>query len=293
LGAAIFNFNYHTDGTLRALERFKQLAIITTLSHVARAGLIVGFAYMAILDVESAMILNVAQLVIAFAISSLIIPKQFYRARVSSRYPIKDVFTYSGWIYLFNILFVLFDRLDVFMLGYFRVTSEVGIYAVAFTLIKPFEMIPESFNTVFLPKVAKYTKKNQVFKYFKDSLKISSLAAMLGLVLIVFAKPMIIAFYTEEYLPSVTVFQILVGGFVLLTMIHPLVLVGHTIDKPKLFALMAAINLVLNFIGNIIFIPEYGAVGAAVVSLVSRVLGSSLSFLILLRYVRRWNERES
>jgi O-antigen/teichoic acid export membrane protein len=197
---------------------------------------------------------------------------------------------YSGWIFLFSIIFMLFDRLDVLMLGYFRAGTEVGLYAVAFTLIKPFELIPETFNTVFLPKVAKYTKKLQVFRYMKDTLKVTSFVGLFGVVLILVAKPLILTLYGDQYAESVKLFQILIGAFILLTILHPFSLISHSLNKPQILVAMAVINLVLNFVGNLIFIPPYGALGAAVVTLVSRVLGALLGLVILKYYIEKWDE---
>ena len=227
-----------------------------------------------ILDVEKTLLFNISQIVIGFVIASLIIPRRFFLKGTEERYPLKNVLSYSGWLYLFSLLFMLFDRLDVLMLGYFRQAMEVGIYSVAFTLIKPFELIPETFNTVFLPKVSKFTRRSQIYAYFKDTLKVTGLIAVVGVALIFLAGPLITTFYGEKYLDSIRLFQILVGAFILLTMINPLNLVGHSLNKPQLFSLMAGINLALNFFGNLIFIPRYGALGAAIVTLISRVLGS-------------------
>jgi len=295
LGAFIYNIWYHSEGLLRALEKFKEIAIINVVSQVIRTGLIALFAYLSLLNVEKTLMFNISQIVIGFAIASLIIPRKFFLKKTERRYPLKNVLTYSGWMYLFSLLFMLFDRLDVLMLGYFRQAVEVGVYSVAFTLIKPFELIPETFNTVFLPKVSKFTSKSQIYGYFKDTLKVTGLIAVVGVALIFLAGPLITTFYGDRYIDSIKLFQILVGAFVLLTMINPLNLVGHSLNKPQLFALMAGINLALNFLGNLIFIPRYGALGAAVVTLISRVLGGVAGLVILKYFIDRWEgiKRES
>jgi O-antigen/teichoic acid export membrane protein len=293
LGAFAFNVWEHSDGTLRALERFKQIAIINTCTQFVRASLILLFAYSAILNVENTMMINIGEIIIAYTVASLFIPRRFYSTRVYERYPLRDIFSYSGWIFLFSIIFMLFDRLDVLMLGYFKAETEVGLYAVAFTLIRPFELIPETFNTVFLPKVAKYTKKLQVFRYMRDTLKVTSFVGLLGVILIFVANPLILTLYGDQYAESVKLFQVLVGAFILLTILHPFSLISHSLNKPQILVAMAGINLTLNFVGNLIFIPPYGALGAAVVTLVSRVLGALLGLLILKYYIERWDEGAS
>lgn len=292
LGAFVYNMYYHSEAVLRAFEKFKQIAVVSIAGQVVRTLLILIFAYFSILNVETTLAANIAQILIGFIASSFLIPSKMYRLKTKISYPLRDIGSYSGWMFLFIILFMVFDRLDVLMLGYFKAASQVGIYSVAFILVKPFELIPETFNTVFLPKVSKFRKKFEIKRYFKDTIKVTSLIGVMGIIAIFVAEPIVVTFYGEEFAPSARLFQILIGAFVLLTMINPINLVAHTINKPELFSLMAAVNLVLNFTGNLIFIPKYGALGAAVVTLVSRVLGGLIGLIILKYALSRWVEYE-
>lgn len=291
-GALIWNVWNQSDAVLRATERFKAVAVISIAGQAVRTSLILLFAWKAALGVNTTLVFNIAEVFTAFIITSLIIPRALFTARGGAAYPVGEIFSYSRWMFAFSILFMLFDRLDVLMLGYFKQASEVGLYGVAFTMIRPFELLPETLNTIFLPKVSKFTRKLEISKFFRDTLKITLLVGSLCAILIVVARPMMLFFYGQQYEQSIQLFQILVGAFILLTVLNPFTLLGHTINKPQLFVIMAAINLVLNFTGNIIFIPRYGAVGAAVVTLVSRVAGGILGLLILKFYLDRWQEEK-
>ena len=289
VGAFVYNLRFLVEGILRAHERFRAVAVVAVIEHVGRTALVLLLAWVVIgLTVNTTMLTNVAEVVIGFAVASILIPRRYFTARVHERYPLREVFSYSGWMYLFSLTFMLFDRLDVLMLGYFRAGAEVGVYSVAFRLILPFEMIPETINTVFLPKVSRFTSMHELMRYFRDSLKVTCLVGLVGVVMLFLARPLILTFYGAEYAPSVELFQILVGAFILLTILNPFTLAGHTINKPQLFVIMAAINLVLNFVGNLIFIPRYGAVGAAIVTLVSRVLGGVAGLFVLKWFLDRW-----
>jgi O-antigen/teichoic acid export membrane protein len=287
LGAFLFNVSYHTEAVLRAYEKFRQMAFINVVASFARVALLVVVWRAATLDINNTMAINLAQTFIGFLIMSFVIPRKYYTQKLTTRYPLGEVLRYSGWLFAFNLLFMLFDRLDVLMLGYFKQPTDVGNYGVAYMLVRPIEMVPETLNVVLLPKVAKFTQKSQIFKYFRDTLKVTAFVGVLCFFLIVFAKPIIMTFF-PKYTQAVSLFQILVGAFILLTIINPINLVGHSLNKPQLFTMMAAINLVLNFAGNLLFIPPYGAIGAAWVTLVSRILGGVLGVVILIFYLNRW-----
>ncbi len=287
VGAFLFNVSYHTEAVLRACEKFKQMAVINVAASFARVLLLVVVWRATTLTVENTLAINLAQTLIGFLIMSLVIPRKYYTRKQSTKYPIGGVLRYSGWLFAFSLLFMLFDRLDILMLKYFKQPTDVGNYGVAYMLIRPIEMVPETLNVVLLPKVAKFTRKAQVFQYFRDTLKVTALVGVLCLFLIIFAGPIISTFF-PKYTQAVSLFQILVGAFILLTIINPINLVGHSLNKPQLFTMMAGINLVLNFTGNMILIPPYGAFGAAWATLVSRVLGSVISIFILIYYLNRW-----
>ncbi len=292
-GAFLFNVSYHTEAVLRAYEKFRQMAVINVAASFARVMLLVIVWRATTLTVENTLAINLAQTFIGFLVMSLVIPRKYYTRKQSTKYPLGEVFRYSGWLFAFSLLFMLFDRLDVIMLNYFKQPTDVGNYGVAYMLVRPIEMVPETLNVVLLPKVAQFTKKAQVFQYFRDTLKVTAFVGVLCVFLIVFARPIIETFF-PKFTQAVSLFQILVGAFILLTIINPINLVGHSLNKPQLFTMMAAINLVLNFAGNLIFIPPYGAVGAAWATLVSRVLGSIISIFILIHYLNRWEgERAS
>jgi|WetSurMetagenome_2_1015567.scaffolds.fasta_scaffold15772_4 O-antigen/teichoic acid export membrane protein len=287
LGAFLFNVSYHTEAVLRAYEKFRQMALINVAASFARVALLVVVWRATTLTVENTMAINLAQTLIGFLIMSLVIPRKYYTRKQSTTYPLGEVLRYSGWLFAFSLLFMLFDRLDILMLGYFKQPTDVGNYGVAYMLVRPIEMVPETLNVVLLPKVAKFTRKEQVFRYFHDTLKVTAFVGVLCFLLIVFAKPIIGTFF-PKYTQAATLFQILVGAFILLTIINPINLVGHSLNKPQLFTMMAGINLVLNFTGNMIFIPPYGAVGAAWATLISRILGGIISIFILIYYLNRW-----
>jgi O-antigen/teichoic acid export membrane protein len=292
LGAFLFNVSYHTEAVLRAYEKFKQMAVINVAASFGRVVLLVIVWRAATLDINNTMAINLAQTFIGFFIMSLVIPRKYYTRKLSTRYPLGEVLRYSGWLFAFNLLFMLFDRLDVLMLGYFKQPTDVGNYGVAYMLVRPIEMVPETLNVVLLPKVAKFTKKSQVFRYFRDTLKVTAFVGVLCFFLIIFARPIISTFF-PKFTQAVSLFQILVGAFILLTVINPINLVGHSLNKPQLFTMMAGINLVLNFAGNLIFIPPYGAAGAAWVTLVSRILGGVIGIVILNYYLNRWEGEKS
>ena len=288
LGAFIFNMLHQSEGVLRAYEQFNKTALVHVGASLARLILLALFSYGAILNVNSTMIINLSEVFIGFAVMSFLIPRKYYTQKIETRYPVAGVLRYSGWLFAFSLCFMLFDRLDVLMLGYFKQSTEVGIYSVAFMLVRPIEMVPETLNVVFLPKVAKFTRKAQVYRFFRNTLKVTGLVGIICLALIIFAKQIILTFYGAAYADSVGLFQILVGAFILLTVLNPIGLVAHSLNKPQIFTMIAAINLALNFTGNLILIPPYGALGAAVVTLVSRVLGGIIGFLILNFYLNRW-----
>jgi O-antigen/teichoic acid export membrane protein len=101
-----------------------------------------------------------------------------------------------------------------------------------------------------------------------------------SIILIFTAKYIILFLYGEEYFDSIKVLQILLPGVLILTIFK--VLNMDLAGKGKPWVSMKAMlpALIINIIMNYLFIPKYGANGAALASTISYSL-AAIVFLVL------------
>ena len=286
LGASLVAY---ISATLQARQSFKKFALVNLVNPVGKFALI-GLLFLTYkLNLFSALTTVIILPFIAFLIGSLIIPRDFLRAKGDEKEAFHNLFHFSKWILVSTLCVIIFTRLDVLMLGYFKVMEEAGYYSAGYNLGFGFSILLGSFITVLLPEFSKLTEKQQIIKYIKKTLKITSHIAIIFLPILFLAKPLILVIYGTSYLNSAIIFQILFLRFLLVLVFNPTTLVIYSINKPQIGAYGNLLQLIFNVTGNYLVIPVYGAFGAAMVTLITDVVGTC--FILYLLYIYFKNQR--
>lgn len=178
----------------------------------------------------------------------------------------KDFLGRSTPIALGMIFSVLYFRLDIVMLQLLTEEKIVGFYSATYKLLEVAVILPHGFMLVLFPTlVEEYHSNRAQFKNrFRKVLTIYSLiGGSISLVLWKFSHEIIILIYGDRFLPSADVLYIISWAillfFINFLLSHILIISGR--EKINTWSLAGA--TILNIILNLIWIPQYGAVGAA------------------------------
>jgi O-antigen/teichoic acid export membrane protein len=195
-------------------------------------------------------------------------------------YPIlRDAVPYG----LSAILRRLATRIDVVFLGIFLGANAVGIYNVGFRVVFLLFIIPRFVGTTLLPVLSRLFQGSikDLHAAYHQSLNFTcliSLPVAAGLWLI--APEIIELFFGEDFIDSVIVLRCLAWLF-LLAFFHS---VAGTFliacDQQMNYTKNQWIAACANVLGNIVLIPIYGVIGAAISTLLSEAL---LVLLIIIR----------
>jgi O-antigen/teichoic acid export membrane protein len=176
-----------------------------------------------------------------------------------------------GMAMIFNFLY---DKIDILLISKLTDFSQVGYYNIGYGIFKA-SSIAFSFLLVSgLTRVSYLSRrKNAVRIFFKKySLNLLVIAIILNIILF-FTSDFVIKFiYTDKFLNSILILKILsfaVTGLVL-NNLTGVVLNGLGLFRENLYVTFT--GLIINIILNIIFIPVYGIVGAAVISLITEYI---------------------
>lgn len=184
----------------------------------------------------------------------------------------KEILNYSYPLIFISLGFIILTEIDTIMIGYFLSSTEVGIYAIAKQIIIKLPHISLAIAMGTMPIFAKLNESNklELRKKFYNLLKVNSvifLFIVLGLLLLSpFFIPLI---FGSEYIRSVLPLQILtiyLFGFATSILLSSFL---NYIGKAKKRAYNISFTIVLNIILNLILIPEYGTVGAAIATSIS------------------------
>lgn len=185
-------------------------------------------------------------------------------------------------IALVGVIGALMMQIDILMLGFFKEAKDVGLYSSGQKIIGLLYTLPAILAIGLFPTLARSAGR-------RDNGK-SKLLAEKGITLILFfAIPMvvggvilgdqiIILLYGQEYLPGANAFRILI---LTLLAIFPGTIIGNYIfayDQQKRLAPNTLIGSVSNVIFNVILIPLYGIIGAAIATVSAQLIYNGLNW---------------
>lgn len=176
-----------------------------------------------------------------------------------------------GIVYALALLVINLNyKLDIILLDNLSTNYETGIYGKGAGLIQYLWQIPMLLSTIVFARSA--TAKNQQLFSIKvcQLLRISIVIIGLASVLLAFIAPFIInLLYGPEFIDSADVLIYLVPGVILLTIFKVLNMDMAGRGKPWISLKPMLPALILNVILNVLWIPNYGANGAAIASTIS------------------------
>lgn len=192
--------------------------------------------------------------------------------RLNLKKHVPFIFTFFGMTVVTN----LFSIIDSSMLGFLSSDYELGIYTASLKINKMVIGLVVSLFTVLLPRLHLYytDNQNQFNTLCKKSLNIVILLSIpISFGLFLLSDSLIYLFCGTNYFNSVNVMKIMtpIVSFIgisniLGTQILP------SISKERLSLISYGAGCCINIICNLLFIPNYGAKGAAIATLIAEFL---------------------
>jgi O-antigen/teichoic acid export membrane protein len=178
----------------------------------------------------------------------------------------KDFLVRSAPIAMGMIFSVLYFRLDIVMLQLMTEEKVVGFYSAAYKLFEVAGVLPHSFMLVLFPTLVEeyHSDQSQFKSRFRRALVVYSLlGGGIALVLWGFSHEIIVLIYGDKFLPSIDILGILSWAILLffINFLLSSVLIVSGREMINTWNLVGA--TVLNAVLNFIWIPQYGAIGAA------------------------------
>lgn len=180
-----------------------------------------------------------------------------------------------------SVLITIMRNMDVMLLTKIRGFAEVGLYTASSRLCDVGLTLPLALIGSVFPLMAKTYKEdlNALRNIHQKTFDILSVCGVLFVVLVLaLADKMIILLFGTDYMPSVASLKILIFStfFVYLAIGSGTVLV--VADRQILNMCFYLLGVLLNIILNLILIPRFGFVGAAISNVITMLLVISLTF---------------
>lgn len=200
---------------------------------------------------------------------------------------LKEVLVFGFPLQINDILSFTFRRIDTLIIGALLGPADIAYYEIARKIPDSLANLYEAFRSVYFPFMSRLFalgEQKKVAQMLNHSTRLISFISILGaLIVLVFGNDVIILLFSEKYLPSVPAFVLLMIALNIRLVSNvlgtSLVAVGDS-NKP---AIINAVHTAVSLLGNLILIPIFGIVGAALASLAGSSATNPLNALFLRR----------
>ena len=202
---------------------------------------------------------------------------------------IKNLFSFSFWIFLTASGTLVFSYADTILIGFFMNDADVGIYRTAFQLTSVATFTTLAFHTVLYPKISNWGEKgriteieNSLARAWTYSLFLAIPTCIGGWIL---GEKLLYYLYGAPFIDgaSALVFLLLVQIVNVFMYLGTMSLAA--LNRPKEAFQVTAIASITNIILDLALIPTLGITGAAIATLSSITLNAIGALLLLSRII--------
>jgi O-antigen/teichoic acid export membrane protein len=282
-GLSYFSLALNSSWVYRGLERLRSVGIVLVLGQI----LFVATVLILVRGPADVAVVPLAQFFGELSAALLLtIPLLLkYRPRIDLAEGIRILRSSLFWAFS-RLLKTLIGTFDVVLLAILIGEWEVGIYAAAYRVCFLILALSGTTHQAYLPVFARvaHEEGGLLDDTFSRSAEMAAAVALPILVGgVVLAGPLLGLLFGEAYVVGATAFQLLlvsVGLSFLYGTIHNVLLVQErTRDEARIIFVAAAANVA----ANIVLIPVYGMVGAAIAAVVAHAVTTIAGGVVVLR----------
>ena len=280
----IMSFSDVFKVTFRVFEKMEYEASITIFTAMMRLslGLLVLFMGYGLIELALVFILSgILDLLFCFVVCT----RRFVKPNMEPDFGFwKSTMKVALPIGMLSIFGLIYTSIDTVMLSMMKGDAVVGWYNAAYNLVLGFKPIPHLFMNALFPLMAGYHASStdllkivyeKSFKY----LFIMGLPIAVGITLL--ADRFILLFYGQQFHHSIPALQILSWDVLLFFSYFCMAFVLVSLNKQNRMAAIAGCAALVNVILNLVLIPSFSYVGAAIATIITETLLIALFFSII------------
>lgn len=277
-----FSLSFIFNEILRGLKKIKEAVFIKQVSIYALS--ILFIVALSRYFNDKVAIISVLAASVLTATAGYILVRKFTPAIKPTPFNISILFRTSLPLLVVALSMQILEWSDVLILGAYRDSSEVGIYTVALRTGFIISFVLQAVNTISAPVFADLYSQGKLVQLgdlVKSLTRIMAAATLPVLLLFLLLPELILSIFGPEFREaSVALVIIAIGQYInvaLGSVGYLLSMTGHERPLALTVALVGFMNIVL----NLILIPIYGFVGAAIATSVSIAVQNISLFIIV------------
>ncbi|MEL6814604.1 MAG: flippase [Cyanobacteria bacterium J06598_3] len=185
-----------------------------------------------------------------------------------------------------GVLWILYYQVDMLMLKAIAPSQQAGFYGAAYSLIEIFSALPRVIFAVTFPKLTRcYAQDPSQMPEKIRQAALLLLSVVLPFVTIAgFAQTLLVKLtYGTAFLPAVSALALLLPSLSMKMFASLVSYVFQATRREKLLPFVLLATVCLNIAVNALLIPQLGAVGAALATLLSEVTFATVGLIIVVR----------
>jgi len=205
-----------------------------------------------------------------------------YRIRISWDKEVLYSLAKIGLVYAVAVVIMQLNyRVDILLLQELSSMKEVGYYSLGVAISDKLWQLPSAIGLVVMSRSANVDDTSELDRDVAKLVRISFLIVLLAAVLLWLVIPYLLPLlFGARFIPSISVVRLMLPGIIMFVIVRILSGRFSGSGQPKLLIGLFIPTLLINIILNLIWIPEYGSLGAAMATNVSYTVGA-VGMLIL------------
>lgn len=161
-------------------------------------------------------------------------------------------------------------RIDIIMLHHYSSITDamVGVYSIGLSLSDKIFLIPDTLKGVLVSKLAKGADEHEVAKVSRMGMWI---AVVISLIMFIIGKPFIRIFYGKEYIDAFWIIVVTAIGTISIVYFKMIGQYNIINRRQKLNVIMLSVAIVVDVVFNLILIPIWGIIGAAIATTIGNI----------------------
>lgn len=195
---------------------------------------------------------------------------------------LKDIAAFAFPLLASFAAFSVMSQMDMIFIKHFLSLEDTGIYSVAKTMTMAFGIVPLGVATILMPTVVQYKTQHETKKRLLESISLTILISFFILAIFwLFGKEIITMVFTTQYIQAQSVLIPLSIGAVFLALYTIVGALLQAFKRTDILAKAAWVACGIFVIGNLLFIPRWGIVGAGFAYCLAHACALALVLLAL------------
>lgn len=194
----------------------------------------------------------------------------------------KKIITFAKHASIGLIAAGIIENIDILFVQKNLTAYETGLYGGVSRIALFFSIAAYSFGNVLNARVAHYRSREHLKSFLKKAFALGGIVLVSFALFIPFAKPLIYYTIGPEYLSGTIILIILSAASFFSLAVIPFIASFFALDADWYFSVSGVLQLIIVLVGNFVFVPQYGLMGAAWTRFATRL------FLLVFTVLTSW-----